>query len=390
MRLRSLALAAAGLLCLAYTSLAQVTAVEGTVKGVDGKPVIGAVVKIHRTDMEWDSQTKTDKKGHYFHTGLPLSATFTISVEVDGKQADSVTGVKPRPGDPERVDFDLKSSQQTKDSQTAAMQQALETGKLTKEQERSLTPEQKAEMQKRIEQQAASMKKRNELNEAFNAGYSALQAKQYDQAVASLTKASEVDPMQPAVWANLGDAYIGLAQGKTGPEFDAATQKGLDAYSKALELKPDDAAAHNNYALALAKAKKFPEMEAELKKSAALDPAGAYKAFYNLGALLTNSGQSEAAGEAFKMAIQAAPNEPKNAEAYYQYGLTLMAKATVAADGKVTPPPGTVEAFQKYLELAPSGPNAQPAKDMLTTLGSALETKFTDPNASKSTPKKKK
>jgi len=390
MKLRNLAFAAAGLLCLAFTSLAQVTAVEGTVKGADGKPVVAAVVKLHRTDMKWDSQTKTDKKGHYFHTGLPLSATFTISVEVDGKPVDSISNVKPRPGDPEKVDFDLKASQQGKDAQQAAMQQALETGKLTKEQERGLTPEQRAEMQKRIEQQAASMKKRSELNEAFNAGYAALQAKQYDQAVASLTKASEVDAMQPAVWANLGDAYMGLAQGKTGPEFDATTQKGLDAYAKALELKPDDAAAHNNYALALAKAKKFPEMQAELKKSADLDPAGAYKAYYNLGALLTNAGQGEAAGDAFKMAIQVAPNEPKNAEAYYQYGLTLMAKATVAADGKVVPPPGTTDAFQKYLELAPIGPNAQAAKDMLTTLGSALETKFSDPNARKPAPPKKK
>ena len=43
--------------------------------------------------------------------------------------------------------------------------------------------------------------------------------------------------------------------------------KGSEAYGKALELKPDDAGYHNNYALALARGKKFPEAQAELTKS---------------------------------------------------------------------------------------------------------------------------
>ncbi|MBZ5727039.1 MAG: carboxypeptidase regulatory-like domain-containing protein [Acidobacteriia bacterium] len=390
MKLRSAAAAAAGLLFFAFTALAQVTAVEGIVKGVDGKPVVGAVIKIHRTDMKWDSQTKTDKKGHYFHTGLPISGTFTVSVEVDGKQVDSVSGVQPRPGDPLPVNFDLKSNQQSNSANQAEMQKAIETGLISDELKRRMTPEQKAQLQKQIDAQAASMKKRNELNSAFNDGMEALKAKQYDQAVAALTKAAEVDPTQAAVWANLGDAYMGQASTKTGPEYDALTQKGLDSYAKALELKPDDAAAHNNYALALAKAKKIPEMQAELKKSAELDPAGAYRSYYNLGALMTNAGQLEAAAEAFKMAIQSAPNEPRNAEAYYQYGVILMGKATVAADGKISPEPGTTEAFQKYLELAPGGTHAEEAKAMLASLGSAVETKFTDPNAKKAPPPKKK
>ena len=49
----------------------------------------------------------------------------------------------------------------------------------------------------------------------------------------------------------------------------------------------------------------------------------------------------------------------------------------------MTPAPGTVEAFQKYLELQPDGPNAQSAKDMLTSLGSSVATTFADPNAKK-------
>ena len=69
MKLRSLALTIAGLVMFAASALAQVTTIEGTVTGTDGKPVQGAIVKIHRTDIKWDSQLKTDKRGHYIHTG---------------------------------------------------------------------------------------------------------------------------------------------------------------------------------------------------------------------------------------------------------------------------------------------------------------------------------
>ena len=186
-----------------------------------------------------------------------------------------------------------------------------------------------------------------------------------------------------AVWSNLAAAYQGLASTKTGPDFDSAMQQCLDAYNKALALKPDDAGVHNNYALALAKAKKFPEAQAELENAAKLDPPQAGKYYYNLGALEVNGGQSDAAGEAFKKAIAATP---PYTDAYYQYGVILVAQAKIAPDGKITPVPGTVEAFQKYLDLAPTGQWAQPSKDMLTTLGQSISVTYQNPSA----PKKKK
>jgi hypothetical protein len=39
-------------------------------------------------------------------------------------------------------------------------------------------------------------------------------------------------------------------------------------------------------------------------------------------------------------------------------------------------PPGTAEAFNKYLELQPSGQFAEPAKQMLASIGAAVETSF--------------
>ena len=70
--------------------------------------------------------------------------------------------------------------------------------------------------------------------------------------------------------------------------------------------------------------------------------------------------------------------------------MTLAAKASTDASGKITPAPGTVEALQKYLELKPDGVNAASAKEMIAALGATVSETYTNPNAPKSTQKKKK
>lgn len=361
MKFRNFVLAGVGLLGLALTSFAQITTIEGDVKGADGKPIPNAMVRIERIDIKGAYPVKTDKKGHYYHTGLPIG-TYNVSVEVDGKEADKVSNVRTSPGDSKVVDFDLGKAN-------------AQSGQLSKDAERGMTSEQKGAAEKQMKEREGQLKARAALNESFNAGLNAIQAKQWDAAVENLTKASTVDPTQAAVWAQLGEAYTGLASTKTGADFDAATAKGLEAYAKAIELKPDDAAAHNNYALALARAKKIPEMQVELQKAVDLDPPNAGKYYYNLGAVLVNNGQNDAAGDAFKKAIATNSNY---ADAWYQYGVTLVAKAQIAPDGKITPPAGTAEAFQKYLELAPTGQFADAAKEMLTTLGTSVSTGFSN------------
>jgi tetratricopeptide (TPR) repeat protein len=378
MTFRNLVVAAAATLFLALTSFAQITAMEGDVKGEDGKPLQGAVIKIVRTDIKGNYTVKSDKKGHFFYNGLPIG-TYNVTIEVGGKEMDGVNGVHTRLGDPVEVPFNLETKAKARAAQNAQLQQAAATGAgLTKEQERSMTKEQKDAMEKAIKERENSMKKNKELNDAFNVGMTAMQEKKYPEAVASLTKASELDPKQVAVWAQLADAHVGLASTKTGPEFDAEMAKGLEAYGKAIELNPNDGATHNNYALALAKAKKFDEMKVELNKAAQLDPSKAGQYYYNLGALMVNAGQNDAAVDAFKKAVEV---DPKHADSYYQLGVGLVSKATLAADGKMTPVPGTVEAFQKYLELAPNGQFAEGAKAMLTTFDTKIDTAYKNPNA---------
>jgi tetratricopeptide (TPR) repeat protein len=380
-RLKTAALSAVALLFFASAAVAQVSSLEGDVKGEDGAPLKGALVKIDRKDIKGHYQVKTDKKGHYFHTGLPLG-TYKLTLEVDGKDVDTVDNVRTTLGDSQPVNFSMQETKQRAQS----LAKAAESGTLTKEQERGMSAEQKAAIEKAAKEREQALSKNKALNDAFNQGMTAMQGKQYDAAIAAFANANEMDPKQNVIWAQLADAYMQSSGQKTGADQQAALDKGLEAYTKALELKPDDAALHNNYALALVKAKKIPDAQAELAKAAQIDPPNAGRYFYNLGAVLVNTGQNEAAGEAFKKAIDTDPNY---ADAQYQYGMYLLGKAQVSADGKITPAPGTKEALQKYLELKPSGPFADSAKGALTSIEGSVTTTYENPAAQTKKGKKK-
>ena len=378
---RKIAWAAVAFFFLAGVALAQTSSIAGEVKGDDGQPLRDALIKIDRLDIKGNYKVKTNKKGEYFHAGLPLG-NYRVVCEVNGQDVDKVDGVRTRLGDPTVVNFDLQKLKQKRE----ALQRAAESGQLTAEQAREMTAEQRAALEKQAKERQAALSKNKELNDAFNTGMTALQAKQFQPAVDAFAKAAEIDAKQHVVWAHLADSYIGLSTTKTGAEQEAALAKGLETYGKALELKPDEAAYHNNFALALARAKKFQEAQAELTKAAQIDPPNAGRYFYNLGALLVNAGQNDPAGEVFKRAIEADPNY---ADAHYQYGVSLISKAQTTPDGKFIPPPGTREAFEKYLQLKPDGLFAESAKGMIASMETGIETKYVNPDAAKKKTKKK-
>jgi tetratricopeptide (TPR) repeat protein len=379
-RLKNLALCLGALILFAAAAKAQTSIVEGKVIGADGNPVQGAIVKFERTDIKGHYEVKTDKKGHYGHYGLPLG-TYNITCEMDGKVVDRINGVKTKLGDAIVQNFDVKKTVED----AKAMQKAMETGTLTKEQQRGMSKEQVEAMQKQVKEREAQLSKNKELNDSFNAGKAALDAKNYDEAITQFTKASTIDATQAVIFSQLAQAYEGAAQAKPA-EAAGLRDKSYEAWKKAIEINPNDAAYYNNYALALGRGKKNDEAQAAIEKAAQIDPPNAGKYYFNLGAMLTNSGQTDPACNAFKKAIEV---QPDYADAQYQYGICLTSKATVAADGKVTPPPGTVEAFQKYLELKPDGPNADSAKAMLASMSGAVSTKYTNPDAKKPASKKK-
>jgi len=389
MKFRNSAAAIAGSVLFAAACFAQTATLEGNVIGFDGKPLVGAVIKLHRTDIKQELETKTDKKGHFIRVGIQPGAIFRVAVEVDGKEVDTQNAAA-HLDNSQPVDFDLQKSAAAKAIANKALAEAYQTGgQITPDMEKGLTQDQKDALEKARKAQEEAIKKNKDRNDAYGAGKTALDNKQYAEAITAFQKASELDPNQTAIWTDMADAYLGDASSKTGADHDADVQKGLDAYNKAITLKPDDAAIHNNYGRALAQAKKFPEAQAEMNKAAQLDPPGAGKYYYNLGAILTNIQQYAPAEEAFKKSIEADPNY---ADAYYQLGSCLLARATMSADGKIVAAAGTVEAFQKCVSFDTKCSHLQEAKDAIAALGSTVDTSYKDPNAkpaSKTTTKKK-
>jgi tetratricopeptide (TPR) repeat protein len=224
----------------------------------------------------------------------------------------------------------------------------------------------------------------------------ASKAPNYDQDVQLMQQATTQKPDEAVLWLNLGgaltpsaDAAVKRAKAnKTSWQSDETITKryndGIDAYKKGIELNaaakkptPADAGiAWNSIGNAEAKLGKLPEAQEAFENAVKLAPATAGMVYGNEAAVLFNAGQGDAAAAAADKAIAA---DPAKADAYYIKGQALIAKATVDKAGKIVAPPGCVEAYQKYLELAPNGDHAQDVKDILGSMGETVNTKYKAP-----------
>ncbi|MBV8812774.1 MAG: carboxypeptidase regulatory-like domain-containing protein, partial [Acidobacteriaceae bacterium] len=370
---------------------AQTTTIEGDVKGANGEGVKGAVIHLTRTDIKGNYEVKSDKKGHWIYTGLPMGK-FDITCSINGQVVDKVNGVQSKYGDPTEVNFDAAKAAQ----QQAAAQQANASGELSQDQARGMSKEQKEQYEAQLKKNSEAIKKNKALNDTFNAGQDALKAAQadtdqakkatdYQTAVDAFNKGAEMDAGQAAIWNSLGEAYTGLAKTQTGDAQTKSYDQAVDAYKKSLALPPpkgqenDDAkrqaAIYNQIGNIYGAEKKMPEATDALNKAAQLDPAMAAKANFNMGANLVNGGHPDQAAEFFKKAADADPNY---AEAWFQYGSLLMMKGAVdPKTGQQTYPPDTATALKKYLELDPNGKHAQEATSMLQAMGEKVQTNVT-------------
>jgi tetratricopeptide (TPR) repeat protein len=256
-----------------------------------------------------------------------------------------------------------------------------------------------AEQAKAQQEQREKTLKENEvikgLNEKLAAAKASADTGDFDTAAKTMSDATQLDPNRDLLWAKLGDYTLSAASKQTDA---AAKTKGFDDavadYQKAVDLKqknmdadpknktPDATKAlaqyYNNLGKALATDGKTDGAVKAYTQAAQLDPAGAGMYYFNLGGTLTNantkndSEMRKAAVDAFDKAITADPNR---ADAYYWKGTNLIGMATLQGD-KMVAPPGTAEAFQKYLDLAPTGPHAEEAKAMLEGLGAKIETTY--------------
>ncbi|HKO04122.1 MAG TPA: tetratricopeptide repeat protein [Candidatus Acidoferrales bacterium] len=153
----------------------------------------------------------------------------------------------------------------------------------------------------------------------------------------------------------------------------------IAAYQKAIDLKPTSPEYYNSLGLALAKAGKIPEATQACEKASSLDPSKGAMGWLNLGIVLYNANRLPEAVEPLKKATTLNPNNP---QAWYLLGGSLVAMMEVKQEGDKMIPvlkPGTVEAYQKCLELDPNGPWGAQAKEglaQLQAMGAGVDTKI--------------
>lgn len=78
---------------MAVSASAQNSSIRGSVKNMDGKPLVGAQVKIERTDAKARAiNTNADAKGNYVANGLPVG-TFKVTAysKTNAKEIGGIT-----------------------------------------------------------------------------------------------------------------------------------------------------------------------------------------------------------------------------------------------------------------------------------------------------------
>jgi tetratricopeptide (TPR) repeat protein len=128
-----------------------------------------------------------------------------------------------------------------------------------------------------------------------------------------------------------------------------------------------------------ARSGKVPEANAAYDEAAKVDPTKA--AFYlrNEAVIFFQANNAAAQIAAAQEGIKADPNA---AVLYYIIGQGLVQNATMAPDPtnpkvqRIVLPPGCAEAYQKYLELAPSGHSAADAQGILAQAGQKISSSY--------------
>lgn len=250
-------------------------------------------------------------------------------------------------------------------------------------------------------QQLEEYKKKNATANAENAKIANLNAMliqaradttagNYDVAIKSMTDATASKPDAPVLWQALGDAQLGAANAaqkanRSDPTLPDKYGAAITSFQKALTLsaasaKPDQkliAGTDNVLGEAYGKLGKMKEASDAYEAAVTADPAMAGMYYYNEAATFFNANAMDEAAAAAQKAVTA---DPTKAEAYYIEGQALVQKASVdPKTNKIVTPPGCVEAYQKYLELAPTGAHADEVKAILQGIGATIQNTYKAP-----------
>ena len=329
-------------------------------------------------NTKFDYTFPIDDNGEYKGSGIK-PGNYTAVAFQEGKHVDFMPAQIPA-GANQEVNFDMTRKEYI-DKMSPADREALE------------------EYKKNAAATTAQNAKITNLNTLLKSARADTAAGNYDSAAKAMTDATTAKPDEPILWETLGDAQLGQANAAAKVAHDAKTTDPTvpdkfaaaeTSYEKALTLnaalaKPSadlTGTANNQLGQAFGKTGKVKEAAAAYELAAKADPTKAATYYFNEAATLFNGNDIDGAAAAADKAIAA---DPTKAEAYYIKAEGLAPNITGPnADGKFVAPPGLLEALNKYLELAPTGPHAQDMKDLLAGLGQTVQTNY------KAAPVKKK
>ena len=352
------ALAAILTLGLAFALVPRATAdndgkITGSVVDFDGNPWPGLAVKI-KNEQGITQDTKTDEQGKFNFVNLK-SGKYLVSLLVPNLAQPYESMTEVHSPDTANVHVNFKEilekqspeaaakykAQKEEQGKSATMKQHYNAGVAFLEQERAA----KADSSKApADQRDAAKQKVTDLSNKAVAEFQEAQK-----------AAGEKDPNQAVFWARLGEAY----------DLAGRNDEAINAYKQAIAAKPETASYYNNLGNVLGRTGKIEEAQAAYQKSAELDPPNAAMAWRNFGISLYQAGRMQEAVEPLQ---KSAAIDPKNAQTFYLLGACLVASADYKQVGdkmEVTLKPGTVEAYQKAIELDPNGPWGKQAKEGL-------------------------
>lgn len=354
-------LAAALFSIVAPRAAAQTGTVSGQIMDVNGKPWVGLTVQVE-SDQGAKQTAKTDNDGKYSIPGLK-AGVFTVTIIAfpppnDKQPPYGFAKVRVESGGEAKADANFKDimskqgaavQEQMKKQEEAktkfeGMKAHFAAGNAILEQEKAA----KAEQQKApADQRDAAKQKVSDLADQA--------AKEYKAAQES---AGEKDTNLHLLWAKLGEAY----------DTAGRNEEAAQAYQQAIATKPDVPGYYNNLGNVLARLGKIDDAKAAYTKSAELDPPNAATAWRNFGISLYNANRL---GDAVEPLQKSAELDPKNAQTWYLLGASLVYRMTLKKVGDKEVPqfaPGTIEAYQKAIELDPNGTYGQQAKAGLEQL----------------------
>jgi tetratricopeptide (TPR) repeat protein len=187
-----------------------------------------------------------------------------------------------------------------------------------------------------------------------------------------MTKDAQMRPTEPVLWAYLAQAQAGLKK------YDDAET----SYKKAIELdaaakKPNPAIegmANSGLGEVYARQGKIPEANASYDAAVKANPSSAGTYLRNQAVIFFQTGNADAQVAAADIAIK---NDPNDALVYYLKGQGLVSKATVdPKTQRIVLPEGCAEAYQKYLDLAPTGPYAGEVQAILQQAGQKINSSY--------------